>query len=152
MQKRRNSIANTLELRLYYTNPLIYLLMSLAIALLLSLTHWDRDRMAAILQTMFSNAFSWMKMLLNISLKFVPNGPVNNIPSLVQVMAWRRPGDKPLSEPMMVSLLTHRSVTRPQWVNICYCSSLLILSMLSSVLSVSLMLFARSGLGCNSTC
>ena len=32
-------------------------------------------------------------------------------------MAWRRPGDKPLSEPMMVKLLTHICVTRPQWVN-----------------------------------
>ena len=32
-------------------------------------------------------------------------------------MAWRRTGDKPLSEPMMVSLLTHICVTRPQWVN-----------------------------------
>ena len=31
-------------------------------------------------------------------------------------MAWRRPGDKPLSEPMTVSLLTHTCVTRPQWV------------------------------------
>ena len=31
-------------------------------------------------------------------------------------MAWRRPGDKPLSEPIMVSLLTHICVTRPQWV------------------------------------
>ena len=31
-------------------------------------------------------------------------------------MAWRRPGAKPLSEPMMVSLLTHICVTRPQWV------------------------------------
>ena len=31
-------------------------------------------------------------------------------------MAWRRPRDKPLSEPMMVSLLTHICVTRPQWV------------------------------------
>ena len=33
-------------------------------------------------------------------------------------MAWRWPGDKPLSEPMMVNLLTHICVTRPQWVNI----------------------------------
>ena len=32
-------------------------------------------------------------------------------------MAWRLPGDKPLSEPMMVSLLTHVCVTQPQWVN-----------------------------------
>ena len=53
-------------------------------------------------------------ILLNISLKFVPTGPINNIPALVQIMAWRRPGDKLLSEPMMVSLLTHICVTRPQ--------------------------------------
>ena len=53
-----------------------------------------------------------------ISLKFVPKGPIDNIPALVQIMAWRRPGDKPLSEPMMVSLLTHMCVTRPQWVNV----------------------------------
>ena len=32
-------------------------------------------------------------------------------------MAWRRPGDKPLSEAMMVNLLTHICVFRPQWVN-----------------------------------
>ena len=32
-------------------------------------------------------------------------------------MAWRRPGDKPLSEPMMVSLPRHICITRPQWVN-----------------------------------
>ena len=51
---------------------------------------------------------------INISLKFVPNGPINNIPALVQVMVWRRPGDNPLSEPTMVNLLTHICVTRPQ--------------------------------------
>ena len=55
---------------------------------------------------------------IKISLKFVPKVPINNIPALVQIMAWRRPGDKPLSEPMMVCLLTHICVTRPQWVNI----------------------------------
>ena len=52
---------------------------------------------------------------IKISLKFVPKVPISNIPALVQIMAWRRPGDKPLSEPMMVSLLTHISVTRPRW-------------------------------------
>ena len=31
-------------------------------------------------------------------------------------MAWRRSGDKPLSDPMLVSLPTHICVTRPQWV------------------------------------
>ena len=51
------------------------------------------------------------------SLKFVPKGPINNIPALVQIMAWRCPGDKPLSEPMLVNLAKHICVTRPQWVN-----------------------------------
>ena len=51
------------------------------------------------------------------SLTFVPKGPIINIPALVQIMAWRRPGDKPLSEPMVVSLPTHICVARPQWVN-----------------------------------
>ena len=51
-----------------------------------------------------------------ISLKFVPNGQINIISELVQIMAWRRRGDKPLSEPMMDKLLTHICITRPQWV------------------------------------
>ena len=34
-------------------------------------------------------------------------------------MAWRRLGDKPLFEPMMVSLLTNICVTRPRWVKCC---------------------------------
>ena len=51
------------------------------------------------------------------SLKFVTKGPINNIPALVQIMAWRRPGAKPLSEPMMVRLPIHICVTWPQWVN-----------------------------------
>ena len=53
---------------------------------------------------------------IKISLSFVPNGPINDIPALDQIMACRRPGDKPLPEPMMASLLTHICVTRPQWV------------------------------------
>ena len=58
-----------------------------------------------------------VRILIKISLKFVPKGPINNNPALVQIMAWRQSGDKPLSEPMMVSLLMHICVTRPQWVN-----------------------------------
>ena len=53
----------------------------------------------------FLNGNVWIR--IKISLKFVPKCPIDNIPALVQIMAWRRPGDKPLSEPMMVSLLTH---------------------------------------------
>ena len=56
----------------------------------------------------------WIR--IKISLKFVPKGPVNNIPAMVQIMAWRRPGAKPLSEPMVVSLPMHIYVARPQWV------------------------------------
>ena len=59
-----------------------------------------------------------VQISIKISLKFVPKGPIHNIPALVQKMAWRRPRDKPLSEPMLVSLLTHKCVTRPQRVNI----------------------------------
>ena len=55
-----------------------------------------------------------MASIFQTTLKFVPKGPINNIPALVQIMAWRRPGDKPLSEPMIVRLLTHICVTRPQ--------------------------------------
>ena len=68
-----------------------------------------------IFKCIFLNENVWIPM--KISTKFVPKGPSNNIPTLVQIMAWRRPGDKPLSEPMMVSLTTHICVTRPQWVN-----------------------------------
>ena len=38
---------------------------------------------------------------------FVLKGQINNIPEVVEIMAWRRPGDKPLSQPMMFSLLMH---------------------------------------------
>ena len=58
-----------------------------------------------------------VKNSTNISLKFVPKGPINNIPALVEIMACRRSGDKPLCAPMAVSLLMHICVTRPQWVN-----------------------------------
>ena len=63
----------------------------------------------------FLNENVWIP--IEISMKFVPKGPINNIPALVLIMAWRRSGDKPLSESMMVSLPTHIWVTRPQWVN-----------------------------------
>ena len=55
-----------------------------------------------------------VRISIKSSLKFVPKGPINNNPALVQIMGWRRSGDNPLSEPMMVSLLTHICVTRPQ--------------------------------------
>ena len=45
-------------------------------------------------------------MSTKISLKFVLKGPINNTQAFVQLFAWRQPGNKPLSEPLMVSLLT----------------------------------------------
>ena len=63
-----------------------------------------------IFKSIFLNENVWIP--IKISLKFVPRGPINNILALVQLMAWRRPGDMPLSWPMMVRLPTHICVTR----------------------------------------
>ena len=68
-----------------------------------------------IFKCIFMNENVWI--LIKISQTFVPKGPINYIPALVQIMAWRRPGDKPLSEPMMVRLPTHICVTRPQCID-----------------------------------
>ena len=40
-------------------------------------------------------------ILIKISLKIIPKGPIDNMPELMQIMAWRWSGDKPLYEPMM---------------------------------------------------
>ena len=88
------------------------------------LTHWGRDEIDAILQTL-SNSFSLVKIYW-FRLKFhwsLSSGPINNIPTLVQTMAWHQPGDKPISEPMII-LLMHICLTRAQWVK----SSLLLLT------------------------
>ena len=68
-----------------------------------------------IFKYIFLNENVWI--LIKIPVKCVLKGPINNILTLFQIMAWRRPGDKPLSKTMMVTLLTHICVTRPQWVN-----------------------------------
>ena len=48
-----------------------------------------------------------VRISIKTSLKFVPKGTIDNIPVWVQMMVWRKSGDKPSSEPMMVNLLTH---------------------------------------------
>ena len=60
--------------------------------------------MVAILQPTFPNDLLHENIWISvtISLKFFPKFPITNIPALVQIIAWRRPGDKPLFEPMMV--------------------------------------------------
>ena len=48
----------------------------------------------------FLNENAWIS--IKISLKFIPKGQIDTFSALAQIMAWRRSGDKPLSEPMMV--------------------------------------------------
>ena len=67
-------------------------------------THLPLDKMAAILaddifKCVFLNENIWIS--IKISLKFVPNVRISKNPALAQIMAWRRIGDKPLSDPML---------------------------------------------------
>ena len=39
---------------------------------------------------------------IELLFKFDPEGSINNIPILGLIMAWRRPGDKLLSEPIII--------------------------------------------------
>ena len=72
--------------------------------------------------------------------KFVRKGSINNIPALVQIMAWRRPGDKPLSGPMMVRLPTHACVTQPQWIKPhLWFSSMLIYRLLTTFIHIQVL-------------
>ena len=67
-------------------------------------SHFSND----IIKCIFLNENVWI--MIKISLKFVPEGTINKIPALVPIMAWCQPGDKPLSEPMMVSTHTYMSL------------------------------------------
>ena len=58
-------------------------------------------------------------ILIKLSSQYVRKGPIDNNRALDQIMAWRPSGDKPLSEPMMVSSPTHIGVARPESVKDC---------------------------------
>ena len=64
--------------------------------------------MAAVFRMTIERPFlEWKCIILDsdfTEVKSVPNGPINNIPALIQKMVLCRPGDKPSSELMMVSL------------------------------------------------
>ena len=63
------------------------------------------DKIATFFTDDFSNCISMNENLcisIRISLKFVPKGPIDNKWALVQVMAWRQIGNKPLSEAMLI--------------------------------------------------
>ena len=69
-----------------------------------ALSDLSLDKMAAILADDIFKCVSVNEkyfILIEISLKFVPKGPINNNPALVLVVAWRRIGDKLLSEPIL---------------------------------------------------
>ena len=71
------------------------------------LTHLPLDKMADILADdnlgcIFLNKY--YRIQIQISSKFVLRSPSNNKPVLVQVMAWRRTGDKPLPETILTQL------------------------------------------------
>ena len=55
-----------------------------------------------ILEWIFVNENAWITIKISL---FVPRGPNNIIPALVQIMAWRQPGDKASSEPMMTQVI-----------------------------------------------
>ena len=57
----------------------------------------------AIFKTIFFNEN--IGILIEISLKFVPSISIDNKSALVQVMAWRRTGDKPLPESMLTQFI-----------------------------------------------
>ena len=72
------------------------------------LTHWPLDIIATILadnnfKCIFLNEID--KILIWISLKFVPKSPIDNKPVLVQAMAWCWIGHKPLSEPVLTRFI-----------------------------------------------
>ena len=52
-----------------------------------------------ILKCIFMN--EKLYILIQISLKFAPGGPIDNTTALVQVMAWCRTGNKPLPESLL---------------------------------------------------
>ena len=79
-----------------YLNPLIYAL---------SRRHFWYYARKHIWQETINDENVWI--LIKISLKFVHKGPIDYIPVLVQIMVWRRSGDKPLSELMLIILPTH---------------------------------------------
>ena len=66
------------------------------------ISHLPLDKMAAISQTTYSNAFFYERQVLYFDSNFTEvcsHG--SNWSPLVQLMAWRRTGDKPLPEPML---------------------------------------------------
>ena len=81
----------------YYTNRVVLIYVE-------AITHLPRTKWPPLRQTTISNAFSCMKIIefrFQFHWHLFPGGPIDNKPALVQLMAWRRLGDKSLSEPAL---------------------------------------------------
>ena len=117
-----------------YNGTQLYVLQCYWAVYSVAIIHWGRNKMSAIFQITFSNAFSWMVMYefqFKISLMFASKDPSNNIPALVQIM--------------LIILLTHIlvCVTLPQWVNSLW-PSVHIISWLSLVQEMACLFHAES--------
>ena len=64
----------------------------------------------------FKCIFFYEIIPIQLSLKFVLKSPVDDKPALVMVIAWHRPGDKPLPEPMMAQLTDAYMPHLGRWV------------------------------------
>ena len=91
-KRRRNSVLMLVHFLLSYINIGVNTLRPRE-----NYRHFADD----IFKYIFLNKNAWILLKFSIFLKV----PIDNIPSLVKIMVWRRPGDEPLSEPMMISLL-----------------------------------------------
>ena len=81
-------ISNFIDAKLYWACDYLSVLG-------LNLIHSKRRQNGRHSQTTFKNGFSWMKMY-EFRLKFhwslFLRVPINNIPALIQIIAWHRPG------------------------------------------------------------
>ena len=85
---------------------------------------------AIILQYIFQTAlleWEFWNFPIKVSLKFIPNSPIDNTSELVKIMAWRRPGDKPLPEPIVTyhtdSYTRHSASMDFKECYLCFCHS-----------------------------
>ena len=91
--KQKNCFLNQLT---WSKVPLITSILAAVFVIVFPLIIWPRPRKNGrhfaddIFKGIFSNKNVWIPS--QISLKFVSQGPINDIPALVQIVAWRRPG------------------------------------------------------------
>ena len=82
----------------------------------MQLIHWAKTKWPPFPEDIFKCIFlnEGVQISVTISLMCIPKGQISNISALVQKMARRRPGEKPIFEPMIVSLPMNLCVALPQ--------------------------------------